>query len=226
MNNYIKISVCVLLSFAFSVAPLFCGEKGVPRLTMQQLIAKIAEAEKQMKTVSFSFVQQTKLTVAETEYTVVGTVKIKLPGQLRLECEKPEMYTAVLKGDLLTIYYPRYNQVTTAKLSSMTNDAMFSDLLLKIIGSSKQLSKTYQMSILEQSEQQCVLVMIPRIMPSLKIKVWVNMKTLVYEKLVINSDSFQTTMEINDFEINTIQDDNVFELKLPSDVEKLDLPQE
>ncbi len=223
MRKIITVILIILLNTT-TIVLYVCKTGAEQKLTVQQILSKIEETEKKVKSISFNFIQQVKLKFSEEEYKIEGKTFLKLPDKLRLEYTNPEQQVILLEGDKIIIFMPKYNQVTITKLSSFTNETVFTESILKFVGSVKQLTKKYTLSLLEQNDIYSVLVMIPKDQPDMRIKLWILQKTWFFDKIQIASDSFDATFEVLNLKLNPQLDEKIFKLELPDDVQQFELP--
>jgi chaperone LolA len=73
---------------------------------LDQVLARLEQAEKEVRTLSFDFTQTTSLSVGRGAADIVGSALFERPNRFRVEQSSPEPQTIVSNGKVFWVYLP------------------------------------------------------------------------------------------------------------------------
>ena len=162
-----KVMLCIFYMFVLFYAPVALADNASPvvnlvisgsSLTQDEVIAGV---EKRYAVSGFSarFTQESTLEAMDIMDTASGSIRVKRPGMMRWEYEKPDRQSIITDGRTLWVYRPEDNQVMIGKAPLFFGDGKGAGFLADM----KLIKKKFGITLEENdSAEYYVLKLIPR----------------------------------------------------------------
>ncbi|HET9599264.1 MAG TPA: outer membrane lipoprotein carrier protein LolA [Anaeromyxobacteraceae bacterium] len=204
------------LAIAASAAPAAAGD--VPPRDAAALAQKVQGYYERTKDLEARFVQDYTYAAFGRTQTSSGTLRVKKPGKIRWEYERPARKTVLVSGNRLTQYEPEANQVYVDEhfdLSALSAAVTF------LVGKGS-LEKEFTLA----SDAPGRLVLTPR-KPDARVTqvvLTVAADGQVTATRVEDAQGNANALRFEDLRRNVGLPDSAFELKLPADVHRVRPP--
>ncbi len=175
-----------------------------------------------LRTLNAQFEQTNHDYIMDEDETSSGNLYLNVPGRIRWEYGPPRRTVLLVKGDKIQLYNPAANQVQEFERGQMRGVGV--DLLIGFGSSNAEISKNYDVRLVEETASTVVLELIPKPDSSASIfraieltmdkKRWIPVISVFHEP---NRDT--TEIRFLEVQVNSKLPPRIFELKLPPGVE-------
>lgn len=223
-----KMNLLKRFSFALASLALFSLPTFSFGLTLNELLEKIDQKDKEIVDLKFNFSQSVKIPLTKEEYKISGQVVHKKPGKLYLRIlpqEKSPFPEQLVfsDGKKVWIYTPLYKRVIVEKWSALSKYQFVPEGIFNFVDSVKELKKNYELKLLEGESDSFLLSLVPRKRKNIEIRFWILNKSFLPKKTELSAETVTIITEIKDIEINTNPKEEIFHFEPPPDVEILSL---
>jgi len=183
------------------------------------LLENMQKAQGKINTMQANFFQKKKSSLFENPQELSGVVYFKKPDFIRWEYLKPENYIIFVEKEKFQIYYPSLKKVKVGKIARLRGK-IFSILLAQ---EPLVKLKNHFMIELRKREKEDVLILTPL---TFKLKKYWKSWTLIIDRSsflpksieILEKDGDLTFIEFKDVKIDITLEEEIFKLKIPSDV--------
>lgn len=214
----LKTAGLLLLTLLATPKPSFALDR------LGEILAALREAGDRLQTLAADFLQTNHDYILEEDETSSGKLFLQVPGRIRWEYAPPASKVLLVKDDKILLYNIVAHQVQEFERGQMRGAG--ADLLIGFGRSNAEIGKNYDVSLLEERNDDVVLELIPKpdssasIFAAIELTLskaeWTPTQTVFHE---LNKDT--TTLVFNDVKLNGPLPPKVFELDLPPGVEIL-----
>ncbi len=207
---------------AFLVLVSFAKPAAADRL--DEVLEHMRVAGDALETLSARFEQTDYDYILGDEEVSTGHLYVRVPGRIRWEYETPTPKVLLVKDDLVRLYNPAANQVQEF-VQGKGRRSVGVDLLVGFGKSNEKIGKSYDATLVSESEDEVVLKLVPKpnagaasLFTSIELTVdtstWTPKRSVFHEP---NRD--RTDIEFFDVVVNGDLPERIFELDLPDNVE-------
>lgn len=207
-----------LLAMSLIAAPvMFAAER------LDQILAEMQKAGDELETLSADFEQTDYDAILEDHQVSTGKLYLEVPGRVRWEHVEPAPKVLIVKDKLVRLYNPTAGQVQEFEQKGGSRSGGF-NLLVGFGSSNDEITKNYDVSVLEETSSRVVLKLVPKpdspasLFTAIDLTVdkttWTPIRSVFHET---NRD--HTDIDFANVVVNGKLPGGVFELELPKDVE-------
>jgi outer membrane lipoprotein-sorting protein len=199
------------------------------RTTPEKVLARMREAQKDLATLRARITQvksYPQLGFEDPEEK--GHVYIDRGNKetrFRLDIEEPERRTMLVTSGRYTLYQPRIKQAVVGDVGTAGKKSLFTGILTGSSESMEGLERDYTAESLPETKQRYHLKFVARPGAEVycqEIELWLDEERwLPFRQTCREANQSLITFTLTDIEVNEKIDPGVFELQLPSDVEKV-----
>lgn len=201
----------------------FCGV--VHAVTLEDVVARLERAEKEVQSLQFDFTQKTTLAIGGRAVETRGKAMFQRPNRFRVEQSAQENQTFISNGKTFWVSLPDRGQVLKGSMDNWARFAGFPQGLTPFRMDVAEMKKKYQFSMSDESEG-AVLTLTPKEAGefSYTVRLWVDMNTGVAEKTALVSDNVTTVVRVQNIKVNPRVESGTFRFVPPKDTEILEMP--
>ncbi|MGH9322152.1 MAG: LolA family protein [Vicinamibacteria bacterium] len=189
----------------------------------EEVLAEMAKAGDSLKTLTADFEQTDHDHILGDQEVSTGELYLSVPGRIRWEYAPPRERVLVVKDELVRLYNPTANQVHEFRQGSGKGKTGGADLLIGFGKSNEKIGETYDVTLVEETNEAVVLSLVPKPDASslfTKIELTVDKKTWRPVRSVFHEPNRdRTDVQFENMVANGSLPSGVFELKLPANVE-------
>jgi outer membrane lipoprotein carrier protein len=210
-----------LVCFLFVSATAFAADAS----RLDQVLARLEQAEKEVRTLSFDFTQTTSLSVGRGPTEIVGSALFERPSRFRVEQSSPEPQTIVSNGKVFWVYLPDRGQAIKDSMDNWAKAAGFPQGLTPFRMNVNEMKKKYTFS-LDETSGQPVLVMTPRDSGSFDytLRLWIDLNTGLAMKTELESEAVKAVVTVRNARVNPPIKDAPFKFVPPKGTDVLEMP--
>lgn len=210
-------------AFAGMTAIFVCGF--VHASTLDEVVARLERAEKEVQSLQFDFTQKTTLSIGGRAAESRGTAIFQRPNRFRVEQSAPETQTFVSNGKQFWVYLPDRGQVLKDSMDNWASFAGFPQGLTPFRMDVAEMKKKYRFSLEKENEGE-VLTLTPLDGGAypFTLRLWVNMDTGIAQQTALVSDNLTALVTVRNVKVNPPLDAHVFRFVVPKGIEILELP--
>jgi outer membrane lipoprotein carrier protein len=209
-----------IIAWAF-VAGLAAGARSA---TLEEVMARLEQAEKQVKTLRFDFSQTTTLTHSRQTMANRGAASFQRPNRFRVEQSAPEAQTVVSDGKSLWFYLPARGQVIRDSMDNWSRSAGFPQGLTPFQMTVGAMKARYDWT-LEDGGDTPVLRLAPKEGGApYTLRLWVDMETGLARRTELSAESVTAVVEITRVKVNPALAPSAFRFVPPEGTDVLDMP--
>jgi outer membrane lipoprotein carrier protein len=214
----------VLLIWGAVLSGLLRAAEPVPAApAAAAVLSRMAEAEKAVVTLRFSFTQTTFVKMTGEKVVSLGKAQFRRPDRFRVEHFSPRPMTAVSDGKTMWVYNPARRQVLVDRWKNWAVSAGFPRGLGLLQEEAGDLGKKYNAVLSSRTATADALVLTPRAPEASKnasVRAWVDRASGLPLRTELEFPSFRTMTEVSNLEINPDLPDEAFQFKTPAGVEE------
>jgi outer membrane lipoprotein carrier protein len=194
---------------------------------LDPVLSKMEQAEKNVRTLSFEFIQSITLSATGEKQEVRGKAFFHKPDKFRVEHVSPRPQTVVSNGKTLSLYNPDRNQVLVDSWENWSRSAGFPRELTPFQMDVDQMRKKYVIVYekkAEGSRKGDVLKFSPREEGPLSytLRVWVDPSTGLPFRTELESASVHVATDLTQTKVNPALPDSVFVFEPPEGTEVIE----
>lgn len=210
-------AVALCASFAL-VTPLRAAG---PATSLEQVIKKVQEQQRQTSTLQANFKQEKELALLSKPEVSSGTFTYSRPNNVLWTYESPKRVQMVISGGALTTYYADLRKAERVDVKR------FEDRIFKYMGASgaiDELARYFDFTFTDsKSKPEWMLDLTPKNKAVAKrvrrIKIWIDKKSYLTNKVeYVEGDGDITRYEFTNIRVNDPVPASRFALNLPADV--------
>ncbi|HEX6176951.1 MAG TPA: outer membrane lipoprotein carrier protein LolA [Thermoanaerobaculia bacterium] len=215
-------AVVVAVLCAASVSfPLGAAAKKTPPVTLEHVVKKVQEQQKNTRTLQASFRQEKELALLAAPEVATGTFAFSKPSNVLWTYEAPKRVQMLIANGAMTTYYPDLQKAETIDIKK------FEDRIFKYMGASgaiDELARYFDFTFTDTANSPTwVLDLKPKNRAVEKrvkrIKIWIDRQSYLTTKFeYIEADGDVTRYTFNDIRVNQPIEAARFTLALPSNV--------
>ena len=193
-------------------------------LTLDQIMARMEEADKNINSIEFDFKQEICYTLTNEKQVNSGRVSFLKPDNIRVKQRTPLEQEITANGRKVWIYTPKYRQVVADSWKKWISNSFVPASIINFGKGYKDLMKRYKISYEGKDAADYVLLFTPAGEESFKMKFWIDGQSFVPSKLTITGENVTIQTEMINKVLNPKLDKKSFSFQPPSGVEVMDLP--
>lgn len=206
-----KYLIPFFLTFSFSI-------------TTDELLSRLQEKEKEIKDIEFEYVQLIHFALTDETNIIYASLKFKKPDKLLINFMRPEEQILLADRKSISIYYPSKRKLLTLNWEDLSSYFPILPSFFPYSIKTVDLKKKYKLD-LSEDEKFYFLNLRPK-SKKLKdhvLKLHINKVDCIPVEIEISSKEYKTSLKLEKYSVNKGFDDNVFQLSLPDDVERIKL---
>lgn len=192
--------------------------------TVDEIIAAMSAAEKNITTLQFNYEQEIVYIPTNERQRMTGTVSWAQPDRLFIRQTAPVRQDIISNGKKIWIYTPQYRQALVDTVKRRGEITMASSLMLNIGRASAEMQKKYTVTLAGEESGADILSLAPREKDLLPAQVWVDRRTSMPVKAVFDGDGMEIRLAIGGYRFNPRLDKNMFTFIPPDGVEVISMP--
>jgi len=205
----------------FLLAPLVFLAAPLSALTLDNVLFKIDNKEKQLRNIQFQFTQEIEFRFNEMKSSVQGEATIGKKGRINIRKRHPQEQVTISDGKKMWIYSPVNNQVWAGARRKFVEKGLFPKGILPMDNYMEGLKADYQLSLMDRPNGDVVwLKAIPkdsrleyRLELSISTDSWIPVQTIFSSDSAIIVTTFTNLKENQNFP------DNMFTFSPPEGTE-------
>ena len=209
-----------LIVFASAASLLAAGPARADRL--DEVLARMNEAGKLLKTMSADFVQTDHDYLLKDQEETRGKLYLSVPGRIRWEHAPPRKKVLLVTDDLVRVYNPAAHQVHEFRRGKGAKSGG-ADLLIGFGSGNEKIRETHDATLLEETDSSVALSLQPKDPATslfTKIELTLDKKTWTPVRSVFHSPNRnRADIVFENVVLNRDLPPGTFELKLPPNVE-------
>lgn len=209
------------------MAPFFIASSLSAADESQAVLDAMARAEKNIRTLSFSFKQNTHVRVTNDKQEIRGKAYFQRPNLFRVEHTSPRSQTVVSDGKTLWFHNPAANQVYSDSWENWSKSGGFPQGLMPFQTDVDDLRKRYDIVHEGKSKGLDILKLTPR-EPGpwpYTFRFWVDRAEGLPVRTEMESQSVTATTEISQLKTNPALPEDLFRFTPPKGADVLGAPQ-
>jgi len=192
------------------------------------VLARMAQAEKDIDTLTFDFAQDTSVAATGDAQSLQGKAYFKRPDKFRIEHKAPRAQTVVSDGKNLWMHNPAQNQVLKDEVANWTRSAGLSEGLLPFQEGVNDLKKRYTITLdsVDAATNRPVLKLVPQKSGPwpYTFRVWVDESTGLPAKTEFATKTTRSVTEIRAPKVNEALAGDLFTFKTPAGATEMSAP--
>ena len=218
---FTKTAVFAAALCAASISFPVSAAKKTPPVTLEHVIKKVQEQQKNTRTLQASFRQEKELALLAAPEVSTGTFAFSKPSNVLWVYEAPKRVQMLIANGAMTTYYPELNKAETIDIKK------FEDRIFKYMGASgaiDELARYFDFTFTDNAAStNWVLDLTPKNAAVAKrvkrIKIWLDRKTYLTTKFeYVEADGDITRYAFTDVRVNAPIEQARFTLALPPNV--------
>jgi outer membrane lipoprotein-sorting protein len=214
-------AVAAALCAAVIVLPLSAASRKPSAVTLETVVKKVQEQQKNMRTLQASFRQEKEMSLLAQPEVSTGTFAFSKPNNVLWTYDSPKRVQMLIADGLMTTYYPDLKKAETIDISK------FEDRIFKYMGASgaiEELERYFDFTFTDTaSSPTWVLDLTPKNRAVEKrvkrIKIWIDRQTFLTTKFeYVEADGDITRYTFNNLKLNQPIEQGRFTLALPPTV--------
>jgi outer membrane lipoprotein carrier protein len=195
-------------------------------VTVNEILARMEQAEGKIATVSFDFTQEISYKLTKEKQTNAGEVVFQKPNNLYLKQTNPLEQVIIANGKKVWIYTPAYKQVLSDSWKRWTQSSLVPSSMLNFGQNYSDLKKKYDFSLEGTENGDYVLLLVPRAKEAYawQLKLWIDQTSMAPGKAVLYGDNVTITTRTLNYKVNPPVDKKLFMFQAPPGVETLSIP--
>ncbi|HEX9162872.1 MAG TPA: outer membrane lipoprotein carrier protein LolA [Thermoanaerobaculia bacterium] len=215
-RKFIGAAVCMI----GLATPLVAAPKPAP-VTLESVIKKVQEQQKQTRTLEANFKQEKELALLARPEVSTGTFVYSKPNNVLWSYDSPKRVQMLIANGTMTTYYPDLNKAETIDVKR------YQDRIFKYMGASgaiDELANYFDFTFTDTSTNPSwVLDLTPKsrvVARRVKeIKIWIDKSTYLTSKFeYVEADGDITRYEFTNIKVNQPVEQGRFTLSLPPSV--------
>ncbi|MBK8870406.1 MAG: outer membrane lipoprotein chaperone LolA [Elusimicrobia bacterium] len=211
----------ILMGFLFVSVTVFAADTS----RLDRVLARLEQAEKEVRTLSFDFTQTTSLSVGRGAADIVGSALFERPNRFRVEQSAPEPQVIVSNGKVFWVYLPERGQAIKDSMDNWARAAGFPQGLTPFRMNVTEMKKKYDF-VLDDTSGQPVLVLTPRDSGSFSytLRLWIDLNTGLAVKTELESEAVRAVVTVRNAQVNPPIKDAQFKFVPPKGTDVLEMP--
>jgi outer membrane lipoprotein carrier protein len=210
----------LLLCLALLTAPVF----GAGAFELDKFLTDMENAEKNITSVMFDYNQEINFTLTKEKQLNSGQAVFLKPSGVSITQTKPIKQTIISDGTKVWIYTPEYGQVIQDNWKKWTKNSLVPDSLVNMGQNWKDMRKKYTFTYIGSEDAGTVLTLTPKVKDLWKIKLWIDPKTFVVNRMTLTAENVAITTYAYNYQLNKPLDKNMFKFKPPKGAEVMKMP--
>ena len=199
----------------------FAATRKTPPVTIESVIKKVQEQQKQTRTLQASFKQEKELALLAKPEVSTGTFVFSKPNNVLWTYEAPKRVQMVIANGTMTTYYPELNKAESIDVKQ------FEDRIFKYMGASgaiDELGRYFDFTFTDTATNPAyVLDLTPKNRAVARrvqrIRIWIAKDSYLTTKFeYVEADGDVTRYEFTNLKVNQPVEQGQFTLHLPSSV--------
>jgi outer membrane lipoprotein carrier protein len=194
---------------------------------LADVLARMEQAEREVQTMTFDFVQDIRLTVTGESKQARGTATFQRPNRFRVEMKGAQEQTVVSDGTTFWLYNPSRRQAVADRWENWARSAGFPEGLTPFQMTPAQMKTKYDISLDNGADGDLArLVFKPKTSGALAytLRVSVDRRTGLPVRTVLESSSVTSITTVSRSKVNPALSTDVFRFVPPSGVDVITLP--
>lgn len=190
--------------------------------SLEYVMRKVAEKQKQTRTLQADFIQERELALLSEPEVSKGTFVYSKPNNVLWRYEAPKPVTMLISKGVMTTYYPQLQKAETTQVKR------FEERIFKYMGASgaiEELSKYFNFTFIEtKGKPFYTLELIPKTKMIARrvrrIKIWIDRETYLTTKFeYVEGDGDLTRYDFRNVQFNQEVPQSLFAISLPPNVQ-------
>jgi outer membrane lipoprotein carrier protein len=205
---------------------LVFGLWGVGHATpLEEIVARLEQAEKEVQSLQFDFVQTTTLSLGGKASESRGTATFQRPNRFRVELSVPGTQTYISNGKQFWVYLPDRGQALKGAMDNWARFNGFPQGLTPFQMNMGEMKKKYDFTLAEEKEGP-VLTLSPKAAGSTpyRLRLWVDMATGVARQTALVSENLTAVVRVQNVKVNPRVTSSLFRFTPPKGIDVLEMP--
>ncbi len=212
----IKIHILYFMLISCIVQVALCN-------SVEELSKQITERMSKVRTISFSFQQNTF--IADSTQTIKAEVFFKRPDNLKIIYQKPHIQEIYFSDGYLFTYIPEIKQATKQKSNNFIDMLGVTTSVILSSDSFGLLKKNFKLSVNENRKNGKSIRTVPILSTEYNFDnmiIFFNTDTYLPEETVVYAPNFKSVTIFTNYILNPVLNDDCFSFKAGNDVNILD----
>ncbi len=192
--------------------------------SVEELSKQITEKMSKVRTISFSFQQNTF--IADSTQTIKAEVFFKRPDNLKIIYQKPHIQEIYFSDGYLFTYIPEIKQATKQKSNNFIDMLGVTTSVILSSDSFGLLKKDFKLSVNENGKNRESIRTVPILSTKYNFDnmiIFFNTDTYLPEETVVYAPNFKSVTIFTNYILNPVLNDDCFRFKAGNDVNILDI---